>query len=886
MSRDFLSMSEDGKGQKQERPKVDPKKEAEREKEKARIAAEEKAARDAIKREWRNKRDYYQMLGVSRGASERDIKKAFRTLAQIFHPDKLKVDARASAGERREAEESTAIFIQIKDAYELLVDPGRRALYDGFLAFGHDEAKERVKDQERGAREADQEERLRAEAREREDLRRKKQEFLYWYDEWSDARSARSVYSYIKEQLRRGKSLKAVTAEVEAALEEKFKLIPQDEALKARTKIFLEQALVRAHEEYQAEKAGRAGAAGGGADRGRERAAAEAEARRVFGGWVAEFFREGNPRGLAAEARKAFRAGYLLRDIETATVETVKEEIKNFSMDVGEWARLEAEIRRRVSDEYRRFLEEEVYVDEEDRRREGEARERARKDAEAREARERNRRTFRLWFEEDLRKETRGGLHEYVAGLFSSGKDLTFGLLQARGRIERKMNELDVPIPERAAIFERTEWEVREAWRPFERARAERERKAKEAERAAQEAKVAYEAEKQVFDTWFNPWMAYLDSATKTDYVAKGFSREQAKETLAKELQKNLAKFTRLSASDRAAYDVRLKSHVDAVYARAEREKGEARKAALENWIKQLEEYAYSEFKRGASYEGVVALIQKQAATTLSAAEQREYTPKAVKAAEVAWQKWSGERERASERHENDKHFEEWAEGELKKYLPETIRKNFAKTSEENAIFAAEARLRGGRVVGVTDATYKKCVRAATQLVKQIYAEMRGASGARAEKSESERKREKINIWLADLPRKVFIWLDGKHTEAQIRRVAGDMLASELEALPEAERKHFLDRAENIFGQAFFARQWMNGLPLFAGRYFMEGAKKDEVIATLRKDFGTQMATLGVKDEGEYRKRLEKVLEKIGQVHDETLGKKGTINDFFAKVRE
>ncbi|MCL5044225.1 MAG: molecular chaperone DnaJ [Deltaproteobacteria bacterium] len=70
------------------------------------------------------KRDYYEVLGVGRGAAEEEIKKAYRRLAIQYHPDR-------NPG-NREAEER---FKEINEAYQILSDAGRRAQYD---RFGHD----------------------------------------------------------------------------------------------------------------------------------------------------------------------------------------------------------------------------------------------------------------------------------------------------------------------------------------------------------------------------------------------------------------------------------------------------------------------------------------------------------------------------------------------------------------------------------------------------------------------------------------------------------------------------------------------------------------------------------------------------------------------------
>lgn len=69
------------------------------------------------------KRDYYEVLGVPRNATESEIKKAYRRLARKYHPD--------VAENKKEAEEK---FKEISEAYEVLMDKDKRANYD---RFGH-----------------------------------------------------------------------------------------------------------------------------------------------------------------------------------------------------------------------------------------------------------------------------------------------------------------------------------------------------------------------------------------------------------------------------------------------------------------------------------------------------------------------------------------------------------------------------------------------------------------------------------------------------------------------------------------------------------------------------------------------------------------------------
>ena len=70
-----------------------------------------------------DKRDYYEVLGVSKGADDAAIKKAYRQLAKKYHPDTNPGNAEAEAK-----------FKEASEAYAVLSDPDKRAKYD---QFGH-----------------------------------------------------------------------------------------------------------------------------------------------------------------------------------------------------------------------------------------------------------------------------------------------------------------------------------------------------------------------------------------------------------------------------------------------------------------------------------------------------------------------------------------------------------------------------------------------------------------------------------------------------------------------------------------------------------------------------------------------------------------------------
>lgn len=73
-------------------------------------------------------KDYYRILGVSKNATEQEIKKAYRELARKYHPD---AHADSDPATRKAAEDR---FKEINEAYEVLSDPEKRRVYDQFGA--------------------------------------------------------------------------------------------------------------------------------------------------------------------------------------------------------------------------------------------------------------------------------------------------------------------------------------------------------------------------------------------------------------------------------------------------------------------------------------------------------------------------------------------------------------------------------------------------------------------------------------------------------------------------------------------------------------------------------------------------------------------------------
>ena len=77
------------------------------------------------------KRDYYEVLGVQRGATQPDLRKSYRKLAMKYHPDRNSGDKDAEVK-----------FKEVKEAYEVLSDAQKKEAYD---QFGHAGGSNRVR---------------------------------------------------------------------------------------------------------------------------------------------------------------------------------------------------------------------------------------------------------------------------------------------------------------------------------------------------------------------------------------------------------------------------------------------------------------------------------------------------------------------------------------------------------------------------------------------------------------------------------------------------------------------------------------------------------------------------------------------------------------------
>ncbi len=70
------------------------------------------------------KRDYYEILGINKDASQSEIKKSFRSLARKYHPDK-----------NPDNPESEIKFKEVQEAYAILSDPNEKRKYDTYATM-------------------------------------------------------------------------------------------------------------------------------------------------------------------------------------------------------------------------------------------------------------------------------------------------------------------------------------------------------------------------------------------------------------------------------------------------------------------------------------------------------------------------------------------------------------------------------------------------------------------------------------------------------------------------------------------------------------------------------------------------------------------------------
>jgi molecular chaperone DnaJ len=75
-------------------------------------------------------KDYYEVLGVNRGANREEIKKAFRQLAMRYHPDRNPADPKGNEDK----------FKEINEAYQVLIDESRRREYDFLTGYARQKA--------------------------------------------------------------------------------------------------------------------------------------------------------------------------------------------------------------------------------------------------------------------------------------------------------------------------------------------------------------------------------------------------------------------------------------------------------------------------------------------------------------------------------------------------------------------------------------------------------------------------------------------------------------------------------------------------------------------------------------------------------------------------
>lgn len=260
-----------------------------------------------------NQRDgYYAMLGVGRDASQSEIKKAYRALSNLFHPDRIDGDKT----------KSDAIIKELNVAFEAVGKSENREAYDRYGAEG-------VRNAERDRIEAERLENIRLEREAQE----KQRQFSAWSDAWFDGRRPTSVNVQILDLLRKGKTVSEVREVIEPMLEEKLKLIPHNDH--RHWKEILEKTLDRMIQRFKDEQGGGARSPGGagaggagaraggdpgrGGDAERERARREyAEKKRAFDAMFDGWTTDANEGSLFKDTLNLLEGGYSFKDATLA----------------------------------------------------------------------------------------------------------------------------------------------------------------------------------------------------------------------------------------------------------------------------------------------------------------------------------------------------------------------------------------------------------------------------------------------------------------------------------------------------------------------------------------------------------------------------------------
>lgn len=84
---------------------------------------EDKIKHAKVKAKEESKKDYYKVLGVSKTANEKELKKAYRELALKWHPDR-------NQGSEEEKLKADKMFKDINEAYSVISDPEKRRIFD------------------------------------------------------------------------------------------------------------------------------------------------------------------------------------------------------------------------------------------------------------------------------------------------------------------------------------------------------------------------------------------------------------------------------------------------------------------------------------------------------------------------------------------------------------------------------------------------------------------------------------------------------------------------------------------------------------------------------------------------------------------------------------
>lgn len=818
--------------------------------------------------------DYYARLGVAKSASSGEIKKAYRALCSLFHPDKVDGDKT----------NSTKILQELNTAYEALGNAEKRAIYDISGVRG-------VKNEERRRQEEDLNEKTRQEQAANE----AKRTFARWANGWFDDRNLNSAYGEAQSMLKSGRSLREVKEALEKILERRLESIPDSE--RANWREMLERAIKAAKIRFDDEQAaarhrdgaGAGGAYGGAGDPGRggnagERARREyAEKKRafdtMFDGWTTDT----NKGSLFRDTLEFLESGHSLYEATLAAkrdFDLVFSESGLSASDRPDYIRRMNETLERVRLAYRTkqaqggagaggYAGGRGNGARERADRENAERERALREAEAKKIKD-----FTARFDGWMTKNHPDSLFVENWEKLKDGVPLADVVYLIRQELAEGFSRHGIPTYLQGQFKKRVEEAILELQRDFQF----------EQERERKRVKFRSRADQFIKDS-----PGYVQGELKKVDVSEDITAfvAQLKALSLEVLNGMITEYPELTLSEVQKYREDLERSIASTVAEAKRAKlKEKGREAFEAWFSGVEEAAYQALKGGEAYSKVFKRIGEEVkgkTADISIDKQEKYVKKAEDAVDRAFLR--NEKEKKTEYAKWSKSWFENLRATCEPSLDDGITPDVVK-SELRRIFESK--------VGILprEEDRKAEIRNFEMRINAVIAQWQAGPGKEKAASAGERARgEKAaaEAWLSEAEgnQKIYgIFKSGMRKE-EVEQIARAILRNKMSSLSEADQKPYLDRLATLIDvesaryeqdkrRAEFeawvrpwllrlagsCRSWLEGRKFEGGNWVPLNQKydPDKVRAHVRNTLADKLALIPKSEHAAYTERVEEII--------------------------